>query len=303
MRHFWRNLFRDSAEPEALIPVINNRRAEFAARSDAELKAIQWRAMNLTQVLALVAVVAERVLGLKMFDVQLRRRAGACLRKDRRDANRRRQNIGRRSRRCLVREGRRGRSRYDGERLPGAPRRPMDGRYLRIPGTFRGPRPARNGRRKSAVGPTLATLPTRRPTRSVSIFCAMAWRSGRANKCTGRSRAALIDEADSILIDEARIPLVIAGGDAGPDVPWPIRWTASLDSFAVAAISPWMNSPECRAHRRGHSRHRNIVRLRQSFRRRQSSAADRRSGFAARPRAAAPRRGLPGERRRHRIGG
>jgi preprotein translocase subunit SecA len=30
--------------------------------------------------------------------------------------------------------------------------------------------------------------------------------------------AAVIDEADSILIDEARIPLVIAGGDAGPDV-------------------------------------------------------------------------------------
>ena len=53
------------------------------------------------------------------------------------------------------------------------------------------------------------------PTRSGSICCATAWRSIRASRCSGRSRTALIDEADSILIDEARIPLVIAGGEAG----------------------------------------------------------------------------------------
>ena len=71
MRQFLRNLFHDSAEPESLVPLINNRRAELSALSDAELKAIDWRAMDLPDVFAITAVVAERVLGLKMFDVQL----------------------------------------------------------------------------------------------------------------------------------------------------------------------------------------------------------------------------------------
>ncbi len=71
MRQFWRNLFRDSAGPESLIPVINGLRADLHALSDAELKAIDWRASGLAEVIALTAVVAERVLGLKMFDVQL----------------------------------------------------------------------------------------------------------------------------------------------------------------------------------------------------------------------------------------
>ena len=35
------------------------------------------------------------------------------------------------------------------------------------------------------------------------------------SRSTARSHAAVIDEADSILIDEARVPLVIAGGDSG----------------------------------------------------------------------------------------
>ena len=65
-----RNLFRDSVLSESLIPLINSRRAELGALSDAELKAVDWRAMNLPEVIAITAVVAERVLGLKMFDVQ-----------------------------------------------------------------------------------------------------------------------------------------------------------------------------------------------------------------------------------------
>ncbi len=71
MRQFLRNLFRDSAVPESVIPLINSRRAELGNLSDAELKAIPWRAMDLPDVFAITAVVAERVLGLKMFDVQL----------------------------------------------------------------------------------------------------------------------------------------------------------------------------------------------------------------------------------------
>jgi preprotein translocase subunit SecA len=71
MRQFLRNLFRDSAKPESLIPTINRRRAELNALTDSDLKALAWRQMDLPDVFALCAVVAERVIGLKMFDVQL----------------------------------------------------------------------------------------------------------------------------------------------------------------------------------------------------------------------------------------
>ena len=52
------------------------------------------------------------------------------------------------------------------------------------------------------------------PTRSGSIFCATAWRFALEDQVHRPFAAAVIDEADSILIDEARIPLVIAGGDS-----------------------------------------------------------------------------------------
>ncbi len=71
VRQFLRNLFRDSAKPESLLPLINQRRAEFGSWSDADLKTIVWRERPLSDVFALCAVVAERVLGLRMFDVQL----------------------------------------------------------------------------------------------------------------------------------------------------------------------------------------------------------------------------------------
>jgi preprotein translocase subunit SecA len=75
MRRLWqrllRYLFPDSARTESEIQSINLRRAELRRLSDDELKAAGRRAATLVEVVAVTAVVAARVLGLEMFDVQL----------------------------------------------------------------------------------------------------------------------------------------------------------------------------------------------------------------------------------------
>ena len=71
MRQFLRSLFRGSVSSESLLEAIHRGRWEFAQRSDADLKSIAWRSMELPKVFALTAVIASRVLGLNMFDVQL----------------------------------------------------------------------------------------------------------------------------------------------------------------------------------------------------------------------------------------
>src|SRR5260370_30210530 len=71
LKYLLQRFFPDSALPESRIPTINLRRAELAGLSDDELKAAGLRASDLVEVFAVTAVVAARVLGLQMFDVQL----------------------------------------------------------------------------------------------------------------------------------------------------------------------------------------------------------------------------------------
>ncbi|HEV8041531.1 MAG TPA: hypothetical protein VGP62_21830 [Bryobacteraceae bacterium] len=75
MRHLWKRLlqylFPDSVRTESEIKPINLRRAELGRLSDAELKAAGRCAASLVEIVAVTAVVAARVLGLEMFDVQL----------------------------------------------------------------------------------------------------------------------------------------------------------------------------------------------------------------------------------------
>src|SRR6185437_15901321 len=54
------------------LAAIRNRRAELAKLDDGSLKTAASQATELNEVLAVAAVVAARVLGLEMFDVQLR---------------------------------------------------------------------------------------------------------------------------------------------------------------------------------------------------------------------------------------
>jgi preprotein translocase subunit SecA len=69
--HFWQRLFSGPARAESKIPLINQRRAELAALSDDELKSAGRAATELLEVIAITAVVAARVLDLEMFDVQI----------------------------------------------------------------------------------------------------------------------------------------------------------------------------------------------------------------------------------------
>ncbi len=108
---------------------------------------------------------------------------------------------------------------------------------------------------------------------------------------------ALVDEADSILIDEARIPLVISGTveSSGPD--------AGRLARLVRDLAPGRDLRDGRgerqrlSHRRRHSDHRVAARLRQSLRHRERGAPGRRPLRPACPGPAPARRRLHRPRR------
>jgi preprotein translocase subunit SecA len=217
VRQFLRNLFRDSAVPESLVPLINSRRAEFASLSDADLKASPRREMDLPKVFALCAVVAERVLGLNMFDVQLQGSLALASGK--------------------IVEMQTG----EGKTLAAVPAvvwyaREGEGVHVMTVNDYLARRDAVwmggiyefLGLRVGHIQQGMNT-DDRRRAYACDITYATAneigfdlLRDGLAlhprEQVHRAFAAAVIDEADSILIDEARIPLVIAGGEAGQDV-------------------------------------------------------------------------------------
>jgi preprotein translocase subunit SecA len=71
VRRLFRPLFSQSTSTEDKIHSINRRRDELANASDEELKNLNNRSTDLLETIAITAVVAARVLGLVMFDVQL----------------------------------------------------------------------------------------------------------------------------------------------------------------------------------------------------------------------------------------
>src|SRR5262245_11083680 len=71
IRRLFRSLFPQSISTEDKIRRINRRRDELANATDAELKNLNNRSSDLLETIAITAVVAARVLGLMMFDVQL----------------------------------------------------------------------------------------------------------------------------------------------------------------------------------------------------------------------------------------
>jgi preprotein translocase subunit SecA len=71
MQNLWRRWFHGTEPDEPKVPSINQRRAELRKPSDDELKAAGRSASDLLEVIAITAVVGARVLGLEMFDVQL----------------------------------------------------------------------------------------------------------------------------------------------------------------------------------------------------------------------------------------
>ncbi|MGD0130408.1 MAG: accessory Sec system translocase SecA2 [Bryobacteraceae bacterium] len=214
LRHFLRNLFPDAVLSESFIPVINQHRDQLGSLTNQELKAIHWRSLGLAEVIALTAVAAERALGLKMFDVQLRGALALTAGK--------------------IAEMQTG----EGKTLAAVPAvawyaRESQGVHVMTVNDYLARRDAQwMGGIYEFLGLSVGhiqqgmDLEERRRAYACDITYATANEIGFDHLRDGLAlyprqqvhrpfAAAVIDEADSILIDEARIPLVIAGGDEG----------------------------------------------------------------------------------------
>ena len=119
------------------------------------------------------------------------RRHGAARRQDRRDAHRRGQDADGDAAGLPERADRQGRARRHGQRLPGAPRRRVDGPALHLPRPDGRRQPAAACRARRSRPPTPPTSPTAPTTSSASTTCATTWstRSPTASRaaCTTRS--------------------------------------------------------------------------------------------------------------------
>ncbi len=214
MRRFLDSLFAPSRRDQADIQKINALRAGFAGLSDDQLRAAGARAKDLLTLVAVTAAVASRVLGMDMFDVQLRGTLALT--------------------RGSIAEMQTG----EGKTLAAVPAiawyaRQGKGVHVMTVNDYLARRDAAwMGEVYRFLGLTFGYLQQgmtpgeRRAAYACDITYATANEIGfdflrdrlalRLDQQVQRPFAtAVIDEADSILIDEARIPLVIAGGDSG----------------------------------------------------------------------------------------
>jgi preprotein translocase subunit SecA len=216
MRQWLRSLLgpRDTTAQD--LDTINRRRAELSGFSDADLKAAAQRSPALLELVAITAVAAARVLGLEMFDVQLR---GALALANGRIAE--------------MQTG-------EGKTLAAVPAvawyaRGGQGVHVMTVNDYLARRDARwMGGIYEFLGFSVGCIQQnmiieeRRRAYACDIVYATANEIGFdylrdqlalfPHAQVHRPFAAtVIDEADSILIDEARIPLVIAGGTPNED--------------------------------------------------------------------------------------
>jgi len=205
------NLFRP-VSVEKQIQTINARRHALAGADDATIKAAAKQSRSLTETVAVTAVVAERVLGLRMFDVQLQ--GALALAKGR------------------IAEMQTG----EGKTLAAVPAivwyaSQGNGVHVMTANDYLARRDAEwMGGIHKYLGLTVGCIQQDMTSdqRKRAYACDVTY--GTANEVGfdylrdqlalfpkdqvhRNFYAALIDEADSILIDEARVPLVIAGDE------------------------------------------------------------------------------------------
>ena len=231
MRRFLDSLFAPSRRDGADIQKINAMRAGFAGLTDDQLRAAGTRAKDLLTLIAVTAAVASRVLGLDMFDVQLRGTLALA--------------------RGSIAEMQTG----EGKTLAAVPAiawyaRQGNGVHVMTVNDYLARRDAAwMGEIYRFLGLTVGhvqqgmTAAERRAAYACDITYATANEIGfdflrdrlalRLEDQVHRPfAAAVIDEADSILIDEARIPLVIAGGDSA-DSPWAYAADPVVRNFRI----------------------------------------------------------------------
>jgi preprotein translocase subunit SecA len=211
---WWRSLFAGSTSNNATDPTVddvNRLRADYDRLGDDDLKVASRSATSLPEVLAMAAVVAARVLGQRMFDVQIR---GALALANGRIAE--------------MQTG-------EGKTLAAVPAvvwyaRSGGGVHVLTANDYLARRDADWMRGiYSWFGLSVGVIqqamepPERRVAYRCDVTYATANEAGfdylrdrialsRDEQVHRPFATAVIDEADSILIDEARIPLVIAGG-------------------------------------------------------------------------------------------
>jgi preprotein translocase subunit SecA len=218
MRAWWRGLFAAKPSNEPTVDDVNRFRAGYLRLGEEELKTAGREARSLPEVIAVTAVVAARVLGLDMFDVQV---SGALALAGGRIAE--------------MQTG-------EGKTLAAVPAvvwyaRSGDGVHVLTANDYLARRDADWMRGIYAwFGLSVGVIqqgmepPARRTAYGCDVTYATANEAGfdylrdrialSPDEQVHRPFAtAVVDEADSILIDEARIPLVIAGGAA--DAPGP----------------------------------------------------------------------------------
>jgi preprotein translocase subunit SecA len=214
-------LFPGPVPPESKIPSINRRRAELASLSDDDLKTAGRRATDLVETIAVTAVIAARVLGLEMFDVQLQGALALASGK--------------------IAEMQTG----EGKTLAAVPAvawyaKAGQGVHVLTVNDYLARRDAAwMGGIYQFLGLSVGyiqqgmSIGERQRAYACDVTYATANEVGFDHLRDGQAlhsgeqvhrpfAAAVIDEADSILIDEARIPLVIAGGEASQE-PLPYR--------------------------------------------------------------------------------
>ena len=217
MRDFFRNLLVRPGSPthrSKVITAINERRAELRFQSEGELKITAKSAATLAETVAVAAVAAERLLGLEMFDVQLQ---GSLALADGKIAE--------------MQTG-------EGKTLAAVPAIAWqamagEGVHVMTVNDYLARRDARwMGPIYEFFGLSVGCIQQgmsseeRKRAYNCDITYATANEIGfdflrdqialyPAEQVHRPFASAVIDEADSILIDEARIPLVLAGGEAG----------------------------------------------------------------------------------------
>ena len=216
VRHFLRNLFASKGSAgrrREVIGAINTRRRELRRQFGDELKATGKHAQTLTETVALAAVAAERLLGLDMFDVQLQGALTLCDGK--------------------IAEMQTG----EGKTLAAVPAvvwyakagkgvhvMTVNDYLARRDANWMGPIYEFFGLSVGCIQQSMSSE-ERKQAYLCDITYAMANEIGfdylrdqiafyPQDQVHRPFAAAVIDEVDSILIDEARIPLVLAGGQS-----------------------------------------------------------------------------------------
>ena len=114
----------------------------------------------------------------------------------------------------------------------------LDGAGLRAARPDRRLGAPRHAARASAARPTPTTSPTSRSARPASTTCATSSCTDVGDQVHRPLATAIVDEADSILIDEARVPMVLAGSSRERARPG-ARTAAALVRAASAAASDY----------------------------------------------------------------